>query len=144
MEAVAKATAQAVSAEIKEAVDAILAKHNLQVNKLNTKYGDLYEFKIQASPINLNEDGINMTSTEVLDYQRFGYYATVITPDKKVEFASVTAPIGTKVKLNGKVYAFAGIRSRGKNKLIFKCVADGKNYVFSDQAILELNKAVSK
>ena len=41
MDAVNKATAQAVSAEIKQAVEAILAKHNLEVTKLTTKYGIL-------------------------------------------------------------------------------------------------------
>jgi hypothetical protein len=144
MEAVAKATAQAVSAEIKEAVEAILAKHNLEVTKLTTKYGDVFAFNLQASPLNLNEDGINMTSAEVIDYQRNGYGA-FISDDKggsvMGDFVEVTAPIGTKVTLKGKVYAFAGVRSRGKNKLVFKCITDGKTYVFEDRMVLELNKA---
>jgi hypothetical protein len=146
MDAVAKATAQAVSAEIKQAVEAILAKHNLEVTKLTTKYGDSFGFNLQASPLNLNEDGINMSSQEVINFQRFGYSAFIgnCLGAGMGDIVEVTATIGTKVTVKGKMYAFAGVRSRGKDKLVFKCITDGKTYVFPDTMVPFLNKAVSK
>jgi len=145
MDAVDKATAQAVSAEIKQAVEAILAKHNLEVTKLTTKYGDMFGFNLQASPLNLNEDGINMSSQEVINFQRFGYSAFVAdnggAGTTMGDFVQVTATIGTRVTLKGEVYAFAGVRSRGKDKLVFKCITNGKSYVFADNIVPLLNKA---
>lgn len=138
--AVSKATTEAVSKEIMEAVNRVLAKHNLKTTKVTSKYGDMYALNIQATAVMLNEDGINMASPDVLDYQRNGYIGHVVNPDSTMNFPTLTAPIGTRIQYQGKVYAFAGVRSRGKNKLVMQCLSDGKEYAFPDQFIIKLNE----
>lgn len=140
-EAVSKATTQAVTAEIQKALEPILKKHNLNLTKLTSKYGDLYGLTITAAAVDLNDDGINMSDPDVISYLRNGYYGQIIKANNDLDFVQLTAKIGTRVKLNSKAYVFAGVRARGKNRIIMNSLTDGKTYVFADSVIPTLNEA---
>lgn len=139
MEAVSRELTQKVSKEIQEAILPILEKHGLKATKFNSKYGDSYGLSIAAVSIQLDENGVNLNSAEAILYQRFGYTAWLgKSLDDRVE---LKAKLGTKFTSAGKEYVFAGIRSRGKNKIVAKGKSDGKDYVFADSIVTTLNKA---
>jgi len=130
-----------VSREINAAIMDIFAKHNLKVTKTASKYGDNYEFKIVAEAQMISEDGINLASPDVIYYNRFGHtaYLGVSIQDE----IKLTAPIGTKFASGGKVFAFAGVRSRGKNKILGVCQETKKTFVFADTIIKFINAKAS-
>jgi len=68
---VTKTQAQSLTKEIQEAVAAILAKHGLADPKVKTTYGDYYKFTLEASPENLDENGVNLSSKEAVAYTNF-------------------------------------------------------------------------
>lgn len=135
-EAVSKELTKKVSAELEAAILPILKKHGLKVTKFTSKYGDLYGLSITAVTVNLSEEGINLNSAEAVGYSRFGHYAFV-----NGESLQLTAKLGTKFESRGRTFVFAGIRSRGKNKIVAKCEDDGKEYVLSDTLIPTINGA---
>lgn len=126
-----------VSREINAAIMDIFAKHNLKVTKTASKYGDNYEFKIVAEAQMISEDGINLASPDAIYYNRFGYtaYLGVSIQDE----IKLTAPIGTKFESNGKTFAFAGVRSRGKNKILAVEQESKKTFIFTDAMISRIN-----
>ena len=130
-----------VSREINAAIMDIFAKHNLKVTKTASKYGDNYEFKIVAEAQMISEDGINLASPDVIYYNRFGHtaYLGVSIQDE----IKLTAPIGTKFASGGKVFALAGVRSRGKNKILGVCQETKKTFVFADTIIKFINAKAS-
>jgi len=128
-----------VSAEVQAAILPILEKHGLKLSKISSKYGDSYGLSISASPVVLDENGVNTASNEAIYYTRFGYTAWLGKGlDDRVE---LTAKLGTKFTTSGKSYVFCGIRSRGKSKIIAQGDKDGKSYVFADSIIPVINKA---
>lgn len=130
-----------VSREINAAIMDIFAKHNLKVTKTASKYGDNYEFKIVAEAQIISEDGINLASPDVIYYNRFGHTAYLgVSIKDEIE---LTAPIGTKFASGGKVFAFAGVRSRGKNKILGVCQETKKTFVFADTIIKFINAKAS-
>lgn len=135
-EAVSRELTKKVSAEIQAAILPILEKNGLKITKFNSKYGDLYGLTISAVTLNLSEDGINLNSTEAVGYSRYGHYGFV-----NGETLQLTAKLGTKFEVRGRKFVFAGIRSRGKNKIVAKCENDGKDYVFADTTIPTINGA---
>jgi hypothetical protein len=134
---VSKEKCSEVSREIEAAIMDIFAKHDLKVTKRASKYGDNYEFKIVAEAQMISEDGINLASPDVIYYNRFGHtaYLGVSIQDE----IKLTAPIGTKFSTGSKTYAFAGVRSRGKNKILGVCQDTKKTFVFADTIIKLLN-----
>jgi len=138
---VSKEKCSEVSREIEAAIMDIFAKHDLKVTKRASKYGDNYEFKIVAEALMISEDGINLASPDVIYYNRFGHtaYLGVSIQDE----IKLTAPIGTKFASGGKVFAFAGVRSRGKNKILGVCQETKKTFVFADTIIKFINAKAS-
>lgn len=133
---VSKELTQKVSAEIQSAIAPILAKHGLTLTKFTSKYGDSYGVSISASPVIIDESGVNTASNEAIYYTRFGYASFSFENGESVR---LTAKLGTKFQSGGKEYKFVGIRARGKNKIIAQ--RDGKSFVFADTIIPTLNKA---
>ena len=145
---VSKEKCTEVSREIEAAILDIFAKHNLKVTKRASKYGDSYEFKIVAEALMISEDGINLASPDVIYYNRFGHegdpiYKTQGEGKVLVSYEKLTAPIGTKFASGGKVFAFAGVRSRGKNKILGVCQETKKTFVFADTIIKFINAKAS-
>lgn len=135
-EAVSRELTKKVSQEIEAAILPILERNGLKLTKFNAKYGDLYGLNISAITMNVSEDGINLNSPEAIGYSRFGHYGFV-----NGESIQLTAKLGTKFESRGRKFVFAGIRSRGKNKIVAKCEDDGKEYVFADTVIRSINGA---
>ena len=138
---VSKEKCTEVSREINAAILDIFAKHNLKVTKTASKYGDNYEFKIVAEAQMISEDGINLASPDVIYYNRFGHTAYLGVSIQ--DMVQLTAPIGTKFESNGKTFAFAGVRSRGKNKILGVCQETKKTFVFADTIIKFINAKAS-
>ena len=138
---VSKEKCSEVSREIEAAIMDIFAKHDLKGTKRASKYGDNYEYKIVAEALMISEDGINLASPDVIYYNRFGHtaYLGVSIQDE----IKLTAPIGTKFASGGKVFAFAGVRSRGKNKILGVCQETKKTFVFADTIIKFINAKAS-
>ena len=135
-DAVSRELTQKVSAEIEAAIIPILKKHGLKCTKFSSKFGDLYGLTVSAVTVNLSDEGINLNSAEAIGYSRFGHYAFV-----NGESLKLTAKLGTKFESRGRKFVFAGIRARGKNKIVAKCESDGKDYVFADVIIPTINGA---
>ena len=141
MDAVSREKTREVVAEINAAVMEILEKHNLQLTKQTGKFGDEFGYSVTASAIQVNEDGINILSPDVVAYERNGYWAYWGKVGVDSDFAQLTAPIGTKFVSNGKTYAFAGIKSRGKLKIIGVETVSKKSFLFPDSIAKKLNEA---
>ena len=127
---ISKAQAIAITNEINETVDAILAKHNLQVLKRSTKYGEEYNFTIKAVAITLNEAGVNIDSPEAKNWIAVG---------DSYGFKNPSEVLGSTFKNAGKEYKFLGINLR-KEKFPLSTieVATGKMYGFPMKALKQL------
>jgi hypothetical protein len=135
--AVSRRLTEQVSAEIQTAILPILEKYGLKITKFASKYGDSYGLTVSAVTTKLDESGVNLNSAEAIYYDRFGY----CDYDHEGNPIKLTAKLGTKFDNRGRKFVFAGIRSRGKNKIVAKCEQDGKDYVFADTIIPQLNEA---
>lgn len=100
---ITKNDAIAISTDIENAINAILEKHNLKVNKIRSKYGDEYQFSISASPIKLNDKGVSVTSPEAQEFIMFG---------KHYGFDNPEATLGATFISNGKTLKFTGLSTR--------------------------------
>ena len=141
MDAVSREKTREVVAEINAAVLEILEKHNLKLTKQTGKFGDEFGYTVSASAIQVNEDGINILSPEVVAYQRNGYWAYWGKAGVDSDYTTLTAPIGTKFVSNGKTFAFAGIKSRGKLKIIGVETVSKQSFLFADSIAKKLNEA---
>ena len=141
MEAVSREKTREVVAEINAAVLEILKKHNLKLTKQTGKFGDEFGYSVTASAIQVNEDGINILSPDVVAYERNGYFAVWGEQGVDSDYAHLTAPIGTKFVSNGKTFAFAGIKSRGKLKIIGVETVSKTSFLFADSIAKKLNEA---
>jgi len=141
MDAVSREKTREVVAEINAAVLEILKKHNLKLTKQTGKFGDEFGYTVAASAIQVNDDGINILSPEVVAYQRNGYWAYWGKAGVDSDYTELTAPIGTKFVSNGKTYAFAGIKSRGKMKIIGVETVSKTSFLFADSIAKKLNEA---
>lgn len=120
--AVAKAQASEISVEIKAAVEAILAKHGMELTKVQTTYGDVYGFKCEGSPLVKGENGINMESKEAQAYKRFA-----------TSYGLPEGLLGKKFTSKGREFAFAGIApSRSKFPFAAMNLLEGRMYFFTE------------
>jgi hypothetical protein len=141
---VSKDKAQAITAEIQAAVQVILEKHELQASKVRTKYGDGYQFSVQADAIEINASGVNLASTESQVWTQVG---------KSYGFADPVSVLGAEFTQNGKSFKFLGFNPNAvKFPLVAKNLADGKTYkltigslklmpTFNPQAVAEYLKS---
>lgn len=140
---VTRELSSAITDEIREAVDAVLAKHGLAATKHSTRYGDLYKFTVEACPATVDENGVNHSAPDAIAYTRFGYYGYVsgVTPNGAETLISLVAPIGTVFASNGRDFAFAGVRARGTKKILGLELATKREFAFADSVIPKINKA---
>lgn len=127
--AVTKAQASVISNEIQAAVDAILSKHGLVAGKVRTTYGDMFAFKVEATPLVKGENGVNLESIEAKDYLRFGN-----------SYGLNAGLLGKKFVSNGDEYVFAGIAiSRKKYPIVATKVLTGTTMFFTETVKTKLN-----
>ncbi len=114
--------ASIITAEIRAAVDAVLDRHGLKAGRMSTRYGDRYEFKIEASPVTEGPNGVNLTSPEATAYLASAKFHG-FDPDA----------LGKEFLLHGKFYVFEGeLRRNHKYRWLFREVSTGKNFKFAD------------
>lgn len=133
---VSKDLAKQISDEIKRYAEELCAQHGLQVQKIRSNYGDYYKFSIEASMIQISDDGIDMGSEYVQRYQQAGYFAVV-----DAQVMHLRAPVGTRFTHAGKQYLLVGVRARGKDKIIAKRADSDDMVLFIDEIIPVINKA---
>lgn len=122
MTAVSRLLAEEITNELEKAAVAIFAKHGLERCKVSTKYGQLYSLKIEAQPVEIGPNGVNLASVEARDYIRFGSMYDL--PE---------GLLGKTFSVNGKEYAFAGVAaSRSKYPIYLREVATGKYSFFQE------------
>jgi len=133
---ISKETASAVHKEIDEAVKAILAKHNLQVEKVSTGYGEWFDYKVTATPVQLGLNGVNLSSRDAMYYTKFGFTAYLGGDDDFVG-TELTAVLGTRFR---GCYYFAGIDAKKrKNPIVAIDSKTGKTVYFQESIIPNLN-----
>jgi hypothetical protein len=122
-----KQTAKTISAELKEAAEAVFAKHGLTLDKISTNYGELYRFKVEAHVADVDEDGVDRNSSFAV--------AFLAWPS---QFGLTAEALGKQATINGKAWTFAGVAAtRRKYPLAFKG-DDGKIMLFSETAARHL------
>jgi hypothetical protein len=137
---ITKAKAEVVSAEIQEAVEAILERHGISKGKIKYGYGAWFEWKITATAFEEGLNGVNMASREASYYTQFGWTAYGQAPN--YEQTQLTAPLGTKFVSNGKEYVFAGVDAKKRKYPIFAVEADTqKPMYFTETVITKINRA---
>jgi hypothetical protein len=130
--AVTKVQAASISDEISAAVEAILTKHGFKAGKVRWNYGDHYAFKVEANPLVLGENGVNLESQEASAYKTFAD-----------SYGLKPGLLGKKFTSNGQEYAFAGIAlSRRKYPFVAVNIIDGKTYFFTESAKTKINALV--
>ena len=127
---VSKSLAIEITKEIDESVKAILAKHNLQLFKQSTKYGDEYNYTVKAVAVTLNETGVNLNSPEAQNWLAVG---------TSYGFKNPSDVLGSTFIHARKEYKFMGINLR-KEKFPLSAieVATGKQYGFPLKALMHL------
>ena len=127
---VSKSLAIEITKEIDESVKAILAKHNLQLLKQSTKYGDEFNYTVKAVAVTLNETGVNLNSPEAQNWLAVGTSYGFKNPSDVLGGTFVNAR---------KEYKFTGINMR-KEKFPLSAIeiATGKQYGFPVKALMQL------
>lgn len=113
--------AQAITEEISEAVTAILSKHGLAEPKIKTTYGDYYQFKVQAAPLEEGANGVNLNSPEAQAYLLDAKYDDDLDPDA----------LGREFTVQGRTFVFTGSLTRGKKFVYAARGEDGRTYKFT-------------
>lgn len=119
------ATARDLRAKIEAATNAILTEAGFDEATVKLTYGDRFQLKITSTPVNANEQGINLNDPAVQAYQqyaaRYGW-----NPDA----------IGGTFDYAGEQYRLTGYNDRAK-KYPFTAdrVRDGKGYKFPESIV---------
>jgi hypothetical protein len=130
MNAVSKEQASAICQEIEQAVREILARHNMEIAKVRRKYGNALVFNLEASPINLNPNGVNTGSIVAQTFLQYG---------KDYGFANPEEALGKTFKNKGKTYKLVGM-NLNKSKFPVEAidVATGQSFGFTLLALKQI------
>lgn len=105
-----KDAGQAVTDDIKAAVEAVLADHGLKTHRLRWQYGDLYSFKIEAIPAGMDM-GVDR-------WNRFAGQAGLPLDG-----------LGRNITVNGTAYEVTGFETRRhKYPVMIKRLSDGEDF----------------
>ena len=120
-----------ISRAIMDAINAnarrIFAQNNLEVKKINGKYGQHFTYTISADPVELNENGINIASQVATDFI-YGAWQYGFTPTDAKQL------LGTGREFNNGKYILIGMQvGRKSNKLVCKKGSD--EYLIDERAI---------
>lgn len=120
---VSKQEAQEIAAELKAAAEDIFLKHGYEMSMPRTKYGNAFEWKITASPVDAGPNGVNLNSPEA---QAFNLYAEMYGLDP--------ALLGGTLDHKGETFTFLGVvPSRRKYPLAFR-KPDGSTILMTEMA----------
>lgn len=128
---ITKDTAAKVLDEVDATLTAIFAKHGLAQPTFSVTYGEMLKITVKASVETLNDKGVNVTSTEALDYETYGD-----------TYGLLPGLLGTKFTSKGKTYTFVGIApNRPKFPICVIEDASGARMKMTDQAVKLINAA---
>ena len=137
MATVERDKASEITAEIKAAIEDIFRKHGMAEPTCRTGYGDVYQLKIESSPVELGAGGVNLKSQEAQYYTKFGFGDVV-----SGKAVTLTAPLGTTFESRGETYVFGGIAAkRRKYPIVGINVDTGTTTLFTTVLIERLNAA---
>jgi hypothetical protein len=131
MTEISKQQAVVISEEIEKAVNQILAKHNLSTHKYKVKYGNVLGINLEATPITLNDKGVNTSTPAAFAWLSIG---------TDYGFENPAEVLGATFETKGKTYKFLGIHpsTRGKFAVEALDMATGKKYGFTYTALRKL------
>lgn len=123
--------AKEVTKEVEAAIVAILSKHGLATPTLSTTYGDFLKITIKTSLETLNEDGVNLSSPEALDYETYGE-----------TYGLKPGLLGTRFLSRGVEYIFTGIKPSRPKFPICAMTPDGRQFKMTEDAVKVINSSV--
>jgi hypothetical protein len=123
MTLVSKEQAVVICDEIEQAVKEILAKHKMEIAKVRRKYGNALVFNLEASPINLNANGVNSGSIIAQTFLQYG---------KDYGFANPEEALGKTFKTKGRTFKLVGM-NLNKSKFPVEAIdiATGESFGFT-------------
>jgi hypothetical protein len=105
----------------------ILAKHGMEQGKVSIKYGEIFKVTFEATPVALNENGVNVNTPEAQSWLYLGEYRG---------FANPASVLGTTFTMNGKTFKFVGFNERApRMPVVAVDVKDGKQYKIDAKAL---------
>lgn len=115
--------ARAITKEIENAANEVLARHGYDSATVKTTYGESYKLKLESAPLNEGPGGINLNSPEARDYLNEARYRDDLSPDA----------LGRKFTQGGETYIFAGyVHRRPKYPFVAIRERDGRSFKFTD------------
>ncbi len=131
-EAVSRDQARIISQEIQTAVEAILKKHNLKIQKQSSKYGTAYDYKVSAVAVKL-VNGINMSSVEAQQWVANAGWA--------YDVANAEDVLGADFISGGVNYRLAGCNlNKTAKPILILDVKTGKEYWASKNILNAISK----
>ena len=132
---ITKETALELTNEINAAIAAIFEKRGMDTPKVKTSYGAYYKLTIESTPVNLDDNGINLNDEYAQSYTLF---ARSYGLDEGLLGKTFTVP--------GKGdYIFLGVAiRRPKYPIVVKNVSDGKTSLFTAHVAKYINNAEAK
>lgn len=121
---ITKTEAKALTDELTEAINAVLAKHGMAMSNPRTGYGFAYSLKFDATTVTL-VNGVNVDT------------ADAVLLKAHAELLGLPADcVGRSFTANGKTYTVAGYRPKARTRPILVRGDDGKDYVFPLTAVI--------
>jgi hypothetical protein len=124
------AQCKTISVEIDAAVTTILTQHGLVKGKRNARYGDIFKYSVEASPLIVGDNGVNLGSKEAQDFIALG---------RSLGFTDPEAALGATFTSSGVEYVFEGYRVNApKRPILGRRVSDGRSFIFGREALRRL------
>lgn len=129
---VTREQAREITAEIQQAVAAVIKKHGLDIESTKTGFGDFFEFKVRACSVK-KVNGVNVESVVAKQWiQQAWFYG--FTEDE------AAALLGTSfgIKIDRQEVLLAGYNPRKKNFPLVGQTADGKQWELPEWRVRQL------
>ena len=129
---VTREQAREITAEIQQAVTAIIKKHGLDIESTKTGFGDFFEFKVRACSVK-KVNGVNIESVIAHQWIQQAYFYG-FTGDE------AAALLGTSfgIKIDRQEVLLAGYNPRKKNRPFVGQTADGRQWELPEWRVRQL------
>lgn len=128
---VSKELAKAVVTDLQKDIEKVLAKHGMELNSTSTKYGDVFQLKIEASTIKKGLNGVNLNSREAQEFLNFSYSYGVEKPE---------LVLGQVVKFAGRQMMIIGLNTRKKSTPVVCRDEKGNDYSVDARILVGIEK----
>jgi len=125
---VERAEAREITAEIKAAVEAVLAKRGMKLTVGMTHFGDSYDVKLVATKMAVDpETGIDLGSKEAVEWKRYA-----------ASFGLPAEGLGKTFKSGGHTFTVVGLNAKKYTRPVVATREDGKTFVFPPEPVKAL------